>query len=119
MLVFLNSTTGPSPRCAYADEDLDELRRGKGEERHPGLPAAAWARSVVPVPGAADKLAPLAVLTPSELHLVFEENKDLLELDLGIIGACGVLEPGHFMKLAFELSKSMGLLSPCPSRWPT
>jgi len=51
---------------ADADEHLDEVRAGDGEERHVGLAGdGACASSVLPVPGEPTISTPLGILPPS------------------------------------------------------
>jgi hypothetical protein len=102
------------PGRADTDEELDELGGGAGEEGHPGLLGDDTREESFPRPWRADEEASLGDLGSERGVLVgvLEEIDDLLQLKLGLVGACDVEEGdaglGHLLELALGAAEVHG-----------
>jgi hypothetical protein len=94
-----------NPRGADADEHLDEIRAGDGEERHVRLPGDSAGGQGLAGAGRADEehAAGDAAAEALELLGIAEELDDLLEILLGLVDAGDVLEGDAAMRLGEEL----------------
>ena len=95
----------PDPRCADADEHLDEARAGQGEERHLGLAGDRAGHQRLAGSGRADHQH---ALRPDRAGLgvalrVLQEVDDLGDLALGALIAGDVGEPGGRTFLVVDL----------------
>jgi hypothetical protein len=81
-------------RGADADEHLDEVGAGDGEERHAGLPRHRAGEQCLARPGRPHQQNALgnAPAEPRELLRLAKELDDLLELDLRLLDAGDVIE---------------------------
>ena len=81
---------------ADADEHLDEVRAGDGEERHPASPAIARASRVLPVPGGPTISTPLGILPPSFWNLDGSRRKSTSSLTSSLASShAGDVGEGH------------------------
>src|SRR5438552_3725639 len=97
------------PRGAHADEHLDEVRAGDGEERHPGLAGDCAGEQRLAGPRGADEQHTLGDATAElgELLRVLEERDDLLELLLGLVDAGDVVEGDLVCVLGEQLGAAL------------
>src|SRR5947208_131596 len=97
------------PRGADADEHLDEVRAGDGEERHPGLAGDCAGEQRLAGPRGADEQHTLGDATAElgELLRVLEERDDLLELLLGLVDAGDVVEGDLVCVLGEQLGAAL------------
>ena len=92
-------------RRADADEHLDEVGAGDGEERHVGLAGDGARQKRLAGAGRADQqhAARDAPAQPLELLRVAQELDDLLEVFLGLVDAGDVLEGDAAVRLGEQL----------------
>ena len=90
---------------ADADEHLDEVRAGDGEERHVGLAGDGAREQRLAGAGRADQQHAARDLAaePLEFLRVAQELDDLLEVFLGLVDAGDVLEGDAAMRLGEQL----------------
>ena len=106
-------------RGADADEHLDEVGAGNGEERHIGLAGDGARDQVLPVPGGPTSSTPRGMLAaePLEFAGIAQELDDLLQVLLGLVDAGDVLEGDAAMRLGQELgARSCRSRAPCRRR---
>ena len=86
---------------ADADEHLDEVRAGNGEERHVGLAGDGARQQRLAGAGRADQqhAARNLAAQPLELLRIAQEFDDLLEIFLGFVDAGDILEGDAAMRL--------------------
>ena len=102
---FACSNMSRTRRRADADEHLDEVGAGDGEERHVGLAGDGAGEQRLAGAGRADEqhAARDAPAEPLELLRVAQELDDLLQVLLGLVDAGDVLEGDAAMRLGQEL----------------
>ena len=104
---------------ADADEHLDEVGAGDGEERHVGLAGDGAGQQRLAGARRADQQHALRDLAAEALELlrVLQELDDLLELLLGLVDAGDVLE-GDAADLLGQQARPRSCRSPWPGRRP-
>lgn len=110
------------PGCTDTDEELDELGRGAGEERHASLSGDGTRQEGFTCPRRTDEETSLGDLGTQSgvLVWVLEEIDDFLQLELGLIGPGDVDERDarlrHLLELALGASKVHGPAEPARAR---
>jgi hypothetical protein len=93
------------PRCANADEHLDELGAGDREERHAGLARRCSRQQRLAGPRRPDQQNTLrnARAEPPERFRIAQEGDNFLQLELGLVDAGHILEGDFGVGLDIDL----------------